>query len=498
MFLYFRTLLLMVIGIFTSRITLQALGIDNYGIVNVISGFVAMFALVSGSLTGACQRFITYELGKTNPDVRNVFNASFYIHLALALIIIIFAETFGLYFVENKLNLPDGSHTAAQWVFQCSIVSFVISLINIPYNAIIIAHEKMAVFAYISLIEGFLKLMVVVALLYINTDKLILYAILSLCSSVLIRIIFQIYCRKAFGEMVSIRKRIDSALAKQIFGFAGWTFIGNSATIVSNQGVNIVINIFCGVAVNAARGIAVMVESVVTSFVTNFTTALNPQITKTYASGEISKLEYLVDIGVRISFFLMLIIIVPAIIAAEDILGVWFVDVPSYAPIFLKYTLIYSIIQAVGTPFLTVLIANGNIKSYQIAAGVTTFLNLPISYILLKLNFSPVYTYITLILISFTTFLIRLIFVRNVAKLKLNHFIHLLAFKILPCGIVAFILSFVIAKIVPHRSFFELVSFGLISCVLTSVTIYTIGLNRHYRDTLKNTIRAKILKSKHD
>lgn len=490
-FLYFRTLLMLVIGVFTSRITLQALGIDNYGIVNVVSGFVGMFTIVSGSLTSACQRFITYELGKSDRDVQSVFSASMYIHLILCAVVLILAETIGLYFVNNNLNLPDGRLTAAQWVYQCSVATFMLSLINIPFNALIIAHEKMKVFAYISLLEAVLKLIVVILLLYLSTDKLILYALLGLASSVVVRLTFQVYCKKAFGEVIVLRKRIDKMFVRQIFGFAGWSFIGNSAWISSIQGVNIVINIFCGVAVNAARGIALMVENVITGFVNNFTTAVNPQITKLYAASEYAQLQSMVSVSMKMSFYLMVLLSLPIIVTADILLKIWFVDVPAYAPIFVRITMLTATVQAIGNPFMTLLLATGKIRDYQICAGLITFMNLPGSYLLLKLGESPTSVYLLALVLSIAVLIVRFIFIRCQTKLSLRVYVKEL-FKFTPVLVAASMCGWAVFNIMPITNLFHLAIYGLLTLVLNVSIIYLLGLNRNEKKALNDKLKERI------
>lgn len=490
-FLYMRTLLLLIIGVFTSRITLQALGVNGYGTVNVVSGFVAMFAIISGSLTGACQRFLTYEMGAKNHEVREVFNASLKIHIILAAVLVLIAETIGLYFVEYKLNIPVEDHAAVQWVYQCSVISMILALLNIPYNAIIISYERLNIFAYFSLIEGALKLLVVFLLLYLEGNKLIIYSLLTLASAIIMRLIFQIYCRKQFREEVRFKIRTNSTLFKNIFGFAGWTFLGNAATICSNQGVNIIINIFCGVVVNAARGIAVMIEGVISTFVNNFTTALNPQITKTYASKDYKQLISLINIGVRTTLFLMLIIAVPVIYSAKELLQIWFVEVPQYTVTFVQLTLVVALIQAIGNPFLTLLLASGKIRNYQIFAGTVTFINLPGSYVLLKYGFSPISVYILAIAVSVVTFLGRLIFIHKTLAVKLNS-VYYTSVKLIPAVIIAFAANYAVYMMFTIDSLLKLFFFGFLSLFTNIIIVYALGITTKERTMLLSRLRQKI------
>lgn len=277
--LYGRTFLIMAISLFTSRVVLNTLGIDNYGIYNVIGGFVAMFSIAGGTLVTACQRFLTYEIGKKeNAQTQKVFSAALTIHIVLAIFLLVLFETIGLWFLNAKMNIPPDRMIAANWVFQCSILAFLVNIVSSPYNALIIAHEKMSAFAYISLMDAILKLLIVYMLYITSWDRLILYAILYLGVAILDRLIYSLYCRR-FSESKFVFIK-DKALYKKITGFAGFTFLGSVASLLSNHGVNLILNLFYGVAINAARGIAVQVQNAVVKFVNDFMTALNPQITK--------------------------------------------------------------------------------------------------------------------------------------------------------------------------------------------------------------------------
>ena len=300
--LYFRMLLTMVVSLYTSRVVLGALGVEDYGIYNVVGGVVAMFSMLSGSLSAAISRFITFELGTGNKEkLKRVFSSSVTIQMGLSAIILVLAETVGLWFLNNKMVIPESRMYAANWVFQLSLLTFVINLISIPYNAAIIAHERMSAFAYISIFEAVSKLVVAYCIVISPIDRLILYAIMLTTIAVIIRLIYGSYCKRKFEEC-TFHFIYDHDLLKQMFGFAGWNFIGASSALLRDQGGNIVINLFCGPAVNAARGIAVQVNTAIHSFVTNFMTALNPQITKSYAGADQKYLMTLLFQGARLSF----------------------------------------------------------------------------------------------------------------------------------------------------------------------------------------------------
>lgn len=297
--LYIRMLLLMLVSLYTSRVVLNALGVDDYGIYNVVGGVVAMFSVLSGSFSASVSRFMTFSLGENDFEkLKRVFSTSLVIQTSLAIVIVIIAEVLGIWFLNYKLNIPAERLEAANWVMHCSILVFAINLFSVPFNAVIIAHEKMGIFALVSIIEGILRLMIALFISVASGDRLVMYAILLLANSVLIYIIYAIYCLGHFKEC-KIKFTYDKSQLREMTGFASWTMLGNGAYIFSTQGVNILINMFYGVALNAARGVATQVENSVGQFVNSFMTALNPQITKSYAEGNLEYMHSLVCRGDR-------------------------------------------------------------------------------------------------------------------------------------------------------------------------------------------------------
>lgn len=491
-FLYARTLLLLGLSLYTSRVTLQALGVENYGIINVVSGFVSMFSLLSGSMTSACQRFITYELGNPQGDIRKIFSSSFYIHATLAVIIVLVAESFGIYFINNKLNLPYNRIYEAHWIFQCSIITFVLNLINIPYTALIVAHEKMKSFAYISILEAILKFATVFSLLYLPYNLLVCYALFTLLSSTFVRFVYQYYCMRAFPDECKLKRVIDKGLLKDIFGFAGWAFIGNSATLFSTQGVNMVLNIFLGVTLNAARGIAVQVEGAVTLFLSAFTMAINPQITKSYAKKDYSQLTTLLDMGLRMSFFLIILLSIPIIVAAPDILNIWLGVYPDYTVVFVRITLLSAIVQATANCLMTTIYASGSIKTYQIIVGGLVMLNLPISYLLLKFNFSPIYIYVISLVIYALTFLIRMYYIKVKLNISVRFIWNLIITRFFPIGMLSAICSYSLSIFLNTSSIMGLTSFTVLSIIFMLSIIMIGGVSKSERVLLLNFARNKI------
>lgn len=298
--LYFRMLFMMAVSLYTSRVVLNALGVEDFGIYNVVGGVVAMFSMLSGSLSAAITRFITYELGKGNQEnLKKIFSSSVTIQIGLAILIIVVAEAIGVWFLNMKMNIPDVRITAANWVFQFSILTFAVNLISVPYNASIIAHERMSAFAYISILEAIGKLAIVFLIVISPMDKLIFYAILMCAVALIVRLAYGVYCKRHFEEC-TYHFIFDRDLLKHMFGFAGWNFIGATSAVLRDQGGNVVINLFCGPAANAARGIAFQVNNAISGFVTNFMTALNPQITKSYAAGDRKYMMTLIFQGARL------------------------------------------------------------------------------------------------------------------------------------------------------------------------------------------------------
>ena len=303
--LYFRMILLLCVSLYTSRVILDALGFVDYGIYNVVGGVVAMFSFVNMALANSTSRFITYALGKDDVNYsRKVFNASFKVHLLIAIVVFIIAETVGLWFLHNKLVIPDNRLQTAVWVYHLSVISSLISILYAPFNAVIIAHEKMGAFAFMSILEGLLKLSFALYISVTDFDRLLLYAILLLCASVINVFVYLIYCIRNFTEVIFTR-RGDTSIIKEISSFAGWSMIGNLAYIGYTQGLNILLNLFFGPQVNAARGISNQLQGAVMGFVTNFQMAINPQITKSFAKQDFSRLHTLVFSSSKFSFFLL-------------------------------------------------------------------------------------------------------------------------------------------------------------------------------------------------
>ena len=389
--LYARMLLMMLVSLFTSRVILQVLGIEDYGVYNVVGGIVSMFAFINGGMVAATQRYITFELGSGNKErLQRVFSTSLQIHAMISILIVILGETVGLWFLQEKLVIPEDRMIAAMWVYQCSIIVCVLNIMSIPYNADIVAHEKMSAFAMISVVEVVLKLLVVYLLMLFPFDKLIVYAILLLAVQFSIRLVYAAYCKRHFEESSYIH-RWNSDLIKEMLGFAGWSFWGSLAVILYTQGIIMMLNVFFGHIVNAARGIAIQVQSAVLQFVMNFQMALNPQITKSYAAGNLDQMHSLMFRSARFSFLLLFFIALPVLLETNFLLTLWLKTVPDHTVIFAQIMLCISLVYTTANPCIIANQATGKVKVYQAVVGGILLAILPISYIVLKMG-APAYS----------------------------------------------------------------------------------------------------------
>lgn len=493
--LYIRMLFMMSVSLYTSRVVLNVLGVEDFGIYNVVGGIVAMFGFLNSAMSSSTQRYITFELGKKNfNQLSKVFNTSVSIHASISIIIFILAETIGLWFLYNKMTIPPERMDAALWVYQGAIASTIVLIMSVPYNATIIAHEKMGAFAYISVLEVTLKLLIVYLLLIGNFDKLKLYSVLMFCIQFIIRLIYGRFCKRHFPE-TKFQLYKDWVLFKNMLTFAGWNLWGNCAAIAFTQGVNILLNIFFGPIVNAARGIAVQVQNAVTQFSFNFQTALNPQITKSYATGNYSYMHKLIFKSSKFTFFLLLFLSLPIQLETETILAIWLKDVPEYTVNFIRLILCITMIDATANPLMISAAATGKVKLYQSIIGGVLLTILPISYIALKLGGSPESVYIVHLSICITAFTIRLFIIRPMIQLKIYQYIKEVVIRIFIVSIIALILPLTIKYFLSD----SIESFLLvcITCVVSvSTSIYYWGFDQNEKQFINQKIALAINKIK--
>ena len=494
--LYVRMLFTMAVSLFTSRVILNTLGVEDYGINNVVGGIVTMFSVLSGSLSSSISRFITFELGKGNIErLKTIFSTGVNIQLGMSVLIIIIAEAVGIWFLNAKMNIPADRMVAANWVFQCAILTFVLNLLSVPYNAAIIAHEKMSAFAYISVVEVTLKLIIVYMLTISPFDRLKTYAVLLLFVGAVIRFIYGYYCKRHFEEC-TYHFVFDKPVLKEMTGFAGWNFLGNGAYMLNTQGVNILMNLYFGVAVNAARGIATQVDAALKQFVNNFTTAVNPQITKSYAQGDLAYMHKLVCRSAKFSAFLMMFFAVPIILETNTILTIWLKTVPDYAVIFLQWIIISSFMDTVlANSLVTSMFATGKIKRYQIIVTTVGCLVFPLSWIAFKLGFEPQVGYIVYFIIYTILLFVRLYLLKDMVKLPVMMYIREVLYKLAPVIVVGFAIPGILI-LTMDAGWLRLILVCLLSVLVTAASEYFIGLSNKEKDFVAEKIKLVIGKIK--
>lgn len=497
LFLYLRMFVMMLTALFTSRIVLDVLGVADYGLNNIIGGVVVLFSFLNSALLSATQRFLNFHLGREDYKQTNVvFCMSMNTYFLLSFIVIVLGETIGLWFVNTQLNIPPDRMFAAQWVYQFTLVQFVINLLRVPYNASIIAYEKMNFYAYISLVEVIAKLLVVY-LLYITTfDKLIFYSFLYTIVPLFTTFIYKLYCNKSF-ETTKYRRIWDKAAFKEMFSFSGWSLFGSLANLAAQQGLNILINIFYGVTVNAAAGVANQVSTNVYNFISNFQTAFQPQIVKSYAAKEVDRFHKLIFQTSKFSYFLVIVLVLPILFTIDEILDIWLKEVPEYTAIFCRLILVYLSIEAITAPLWMSVQATGKIRNYQMLMASLIFLNFPIAYIVLKIGL-PVYSvWIVRILVNIIVMVARCIYMKKKLNFPLLPYIRAVILPIISVTLVALPVPMLLFYII-HGFWPNLIILGSVTFALTIFDVYFVGMNTHEKQMARNMILKKIpiLKSK--
>jgi len=493
--LYFRMLLTMLIALYTTRVVLNVLGETDVGVYGAVGAIVAMFAFLSGTMATASQRFFAVELGVENHvKLKQLFSLNVLIFIGLAIAIFILAETVGWWYFKTKMVIPPDRMEAAAWVYQFAVLTFMVSILTTPYLAIITAREHMQAYAYLSILEVIFKLAIVFLLVYFPIDKLKLYAVLLFCVQVLISTTYITYSTLKFLEC-RVKYYWNKAMFKEVLGFTGWSVMGALAMTVRSHGINLLLNNFFGVLVNAARFIAFQIYTALNLFVHNFFTAVRPQIIKSYSadnedkSGEMMKLVFQSS---KFCYYLILILSLPILIETKSILDIWLKGiVPEYTVIFTRLIIINAIIESLANPFIASIQATGKIKWYQIVTGSIILLILPISYVFLKLGFPPQSTMYISIVITIIAHLSRLYFMNNLLKMNVvNYFKQV----ILPISCVT-LLTFVLPLLFYYSfdaSVWRIVGVAAITVVSSAGIIYYIGLTKSEREALKMFVLNKI------
>lgn len=488
MLLYFRMIVIMVVTLFTSRVILQTLGVEDYGIYNVVGGIVAMFSFISSSLTAASQRFITFELGKGNVgDISKVFSTCLALHILLSIIIAIIVEPFGIWFIYNKLMIPAERLTAALWVFQFSILAMIVLFISVPYNALIVAYEHMNAFALVSIVDAGLRLFIAYSLcVFKNFDKLIIYGALMLVAQFVIRLCYTFYCKRVFTDVRYI-KHIEKSLLFEMGKFASWSIFGNVAYLTYTQGLNLLLGTFFTPVVNAARGVAVQVQGAVNTFVNSFQTAINPQITKNYAAGNLNEMIALVFRSSRFSFYLLMILSIPVLLRTHDILTIWLVNVPDHTVTFVRIILVTTWINSIANPLIISVKATGNIKLYESTVGGLMLTILPVSYIFLHFGYPPEIVFFVHLSIECLAMIFRIWNAHSLIHFNLREYVMDVLLRIAFVAIISFVLSFIVSFKLSN-GFWPTVLVFLASFFISLITVLLIGLEHRERLFLLNKI----------
>ncbi len=489
--LYVRMFVMMLVSLYTSRVVLNALGVEDFGIYNIVGGVVVMMGVFNSSMSAATLRFITYELGRGDEiRLKQMFSITMTIYILYALAFVLVAEIVGLWLLNTHLTIPENRMAAANWVFQFSIISAVASILYNPYNAVIIAHEKMDVYAYISLLETFLKLGVAFLMLAFEENRLFCYGLFIMLSSLLVTLAYTVYCVKHYKE-ASYTFYWDGEKFKRVLSFSGWNMFGAVANLAKGQGLNILLNIFFNPSVNAARGIAYQVNNVVTQFFNNFYTAVRPQIVKYYAQNDIDSMLKLVFSSSRMLFFLMLIISLPVLLETPFIIQAWLGHTPEYVIPFTRLIILITAIDGMSQPIMTTVQATGKIKYYQIAVGVSILMILPISYVLLKNGCSAVSVFYTSLAVSFFCYFLRLVIIKKLIKFPIMNYIHDVFLRCSLCGV----LSLIIPAWLSYKMNDNFISFFLISftCLLSCIIIiWFIGIKKEEKTLFLQFFRRKL------
>ena len=491
MLLYVRMLIMMIVSLYTSRVVLEVLGVTDYGIYNVVGGIVSMLGFLNSSMSNAVQRFLSFEMGKgADGKVSHVFNIAMLAHLFIAIVVLIILEIAGTWYLNNHLVVPLDRMEAANWVLQCTIVTTFFSIMQVPYNGIIIAKEDMGIYAYISVFEAFVRLLIVYLLLIGPYDRLKFYAILMMTVTLVVLMINRVYCIKKYHE-THFRFVRDKSLLKDMTSFASWNMIGEIAWVMTGQGVNIILNLFFGPSINAARGLAEQVNAAVMRFINNFQVALNPQITKSYSSGDIEDMKKLLYMGTKISYYVLFFLAFPIIIEMDFILGLWLNDIPPHTTLFCQLILVCSLTACVSNLLAQVARAYGKIRKYQMIVSLFLMLNFPLSYIILLLGATAEMTVTINILIQGLLLFVRLFLIRPMIALSIRQFVVKAVIPIMIVTGSAMVLP-IIWKYYINTSVINSLITILLALISSAISILDLGMNKAERMKINDILIKRI------
>ena len=494
-FLYLRQIVTLVVSLYTSRVTLDVLGIDDYGLYNVIAGVVVLLALVNNSMVSATQRFLTFEIGRGDVrQISNTFSMSMTVHLLICLLVLIVGETAGLYYIHDYLVVPDGRREAAIWVYQISLLSVFVNIVRAPYQASIISYEKMDFFAFVSIGEVVLKLIIVFLLLLVTFDKLILYSMLLFGANLLVTAIYKIYCQKKF-DTCRYYFYIDQTYFKKLFGYLGWNVIGAFSTMGTQQAGNMVINRFVGVSINAAYGAANAVSSALSGFLSNFQMAFQPQIVKLYAQDKRDSMFSLMNKSARLSFFLVFIIVAPLFFFIDYVLGLWLKEIPPTTGVFCTWLFLTSFLSAIQCPLWISIGATGNIRFYQIWQSALWFFSIPILYLCLSWGMPAYWVVIIRFLIAFVCTFFLLLQVKCQIGFPILKYIKEVIFQISIVSVLYILPMLFINQSLQIDNFAIFVVFYSLSFFYILLSIFLFGITKNERLFLESFVKVKFLRS---
>lgn len=489
-FLYFRMIVIMVVSLYTSRVILKTLGVDDFGIYNLVGGISAMFQFINGTLADATQRYITFEIGKgTTGNPNKVFSTCLRLHIILGVLLIFLVEPIGLWFLHNKLIIPSNRMNAATWIFHFSVADMFLIIFCVPYNALIIAHERMKAFAMISIIDAGLRLLIAFALLWSDIDKLIMFGLLTFLLQLFLRFLYTFYCHKNFKESI-YHHYGDKQLMREMASFASWTIIGNFAYVCVTQGISLLLGMFFMPVVNAARGIAIQVQGAVVTFVRNFQTAINPQITKTYASRNFKDMYSLIFRSSRFSYYLILLPLLPIILETEIILNIWLSEVPEYTVIFIRLILLVFLINSLSNPLSVSIKATGRIKEFELFSASIKVLIIPIAYYFLYIGYSPVSVFIVYFILEFLSLISNLYITSYFVGFSIRQYFESVVLRIGMVSVTAVIVP-LLMYVYMEPSVIRFICIIIVVTICSTLSIYYLGLTKNERAFVINKLLRK-------
>lgn len=494
-FMYINMAIRMLVGLYTTRVILQALGAEDFGIYNVVGGFVAMFSFISTTMSSASMRFFAYEIGRGDmKKLNDYFNQTILCYLLLVALLYVVFESFGIWFVNNKLVIPDNRMHAANWIFQFAILTFAFHMMEVPFSAMAVAKEKMVTYAIVGLIDAFLKLGIVFVLLHLNGDKLIIYAIMLTVISMCNFLFYVIFCRVKFKEETRVKLFFNKGMFKEIVSYSGWSLFWTLANVARSQGINIVLNMFFTPVVNAARGVAYQINSAVNQFVTSFYQAVRPQVTKLSAQHEYNKMKHLVYSSSVISFCLVMLVAIPILIKTPYILSLWLKEVPEYTAVFTRLVIVVAMIDTLGHPLTTAVCSTGKIKWFHIVTGSLLLLTLPIGYLLLKMGMEPNVVFIVSIVMSSCAQISRMVFMHSMFGFEIKEYCMKVLLKVALILVVTYGLTRMVSYWLDD-SFLTLVLVCVVAWACTLLLCFYVGLSKNARMAAKHYV-LKIIRKK--